>query len=164
MELNQYIIVACVIAIIAVIMVAVASTRSDSYFSPYKKKRLLTSPEIVFYHKLQGALKGTGLIVGFQVSMGALIDLKRNIEPKKRMGYLNRFNRKIVDYVIMSNKGEALLLIELDDRTHNKAKDELRDALTRSAGYSTLRYRGVKSVDIDQLRYDIIGEINKSKS
>ena len=45
-----------------------------------------------------------------------------------------------VDYVVEDRaSGRIMLLIELDDRTHNASKDRDRDQLTARAGYTTVR-------------------------
>lgn len=36
---------------------------------------------------------------------------------------------------------DVLLVIELDDRTHDAGQDRQRDAITKAAGYQTLRFQ-----------------------
>lgn len=163
MQQSSLILIAAVIAIIFVIAMTVRMLRTTAKFSPYKKRRLLTNPEVVMFSKIQRAVRGLELAVGFQVSMGALIDLKRTVEQRRRLGLRSKFDRKIVDFVLMDRDGYAVLLIELDDLTHSFSKDAARDALTRSAGYRTLRYRNVRGLSVEKLRADIMSELKIAK-
>ena len=53
----------------------------------------------------------------------------------------NRFDRKIVDFVAFEPiTGKIAFLIEIDDSSHNTARDAERDAITESAGYITIRH------------------------
>ena len=52
----------------------------------------------------------------------------------------NKFSQKIVDFVTDRRaSGDILALVESDDRSHNPLTDRLRDAMTVSAGYRTIR-------------------------
>lgn len=103
----------------------------------YHPKPLLTANEKEFLLRLQRALPG--LHVFPQVAMGALMSAK-TAPGESALQARARFAQKIVDYVICDSQLNVLGLIELDDRTHQRDKDAARDALTREAGYWTLRY------------------------
>ena len=151
---NEQIFAAVLAAAIIIILVIVIKTTGTSY-SPYTRKRLMTRPETVMYAKITEALRGSPYDLHAQVSMGAIIDVKKGVDRRKRLGLRNRFDRKIIDYVISNRNGYAVLLIELDDSSHILSKDMDRDRLTASAGYKTLRYRDVKSIPVSRLRSDI---------
>jgi len=75
-----------------------------------------------------------------QVSMGALLRPRSGLDQSTRQTTRNRFSSKRVDFVVEDRaSGRIMLLIELDDRTHDAAKDRDRDRLTRRAGYTTVR-------------------------
>jgi hypothetical protein len=75
-----------------------------------------------------------------QVSMGALMRPKSGLDKSTRQRTLNRFTSRRVDFVVEDRaSGRIMLLIELDDRSHNAAKDRDRDKLTGRAGYTTVR-------------------------
>ena len=62
----------------------------------------------------------------------------------------NTFSQKIVDFVIEDRASGAILaLVELDDRSHNAFRDRLRDAMTASAGYRTIRLPGGRLTTAD---------------
>jgi len=75
-----------------------------------------------------------------QVSMGALLRPIKGLSQKNSAKTRNRFSQKIVDYVLEDREtGEVVAIVELDDRTHDKTKDRERDAMTKAAGYLTIR-------------------------
>ena len=105
-------------------------------------RALLTEREVVFWHLLRRT--AAPLHVMPQVAMGALL---RTDSRTTR----NRFDRKIVDFVLLDDAGCVRLLIELDDRMHDAGRDAERDAMTAQAGYRTLRINGVAARDLHML-------------
>lgn len=78
--------------------------------------------------------------VHVQVAMGALLQPERGYNRSATLSARNRFSQKIVDFVIEDRASGAILaLVELDDRSHNPLTDRLRDVMTASAGYRTIR-------------------------
>ena len=75
-----------------------------------------------------------------QVCMGAILKTKFGLSNKQRMSARGRFSQKMVDYVLEDrHSGRILALVELDDRSHDALGDAARDAMTRTAGYLTIR-------------------------
>jgi hypothetical protein len=106
----------------------------------YKAKAVLTPNETEFYLRLKRALPRH--IVLAQVSMGALIQPGISSRENNQEFFKLRatFAQKIVDYVVCDAELNVLALVELDDKMHDKQKDAKRDAMTRAAGYTTLRF------------------------
>lgn len=99
---------------------------------------LMTSMEQRTIEHIENALPWAR--VHAQVSMGAILKPVRGLNRSKATSVRNRFSSKRVDYVIEHRAtGRVVLLIELDDRTHNRAADAARDRITAAAGYVTLR-------------------------
>lgn len=121
----------------------------------YSKKALLTDNETEFFLRLRAAA-GDDFVVLAQVSMGALMSPSNRVPRNQRAGVRSRFAQKIVDYVICSPRTmEVVALIELDDRTHSKHKDQQRDAMTRGAGYPTIRYESRHKPSIAAIKKDL---------
>jgi|GEM_PF-3130287 len=76
-----------------------------------------------------------------------------------RYAVRSRFDRKMIDYVLVDDAGKVRLLVELDDRTHDAARDAARDAMTARAGYVTLRVNGVVARDAYLLKGAINGAL-----
>ena len=92
-----------------------------------------------------------------QVAMGALVDCKKGLENKRRISVRNRFDRKIIDFVLEErSSGDVLALVELDDRTHMASKDKERDAITSAAGYRTIRLEAGMRLDRVSVRDRIL--------
>lgn len=131
----------CVLIMIAALVAVLLRTRSSS--GPIEPRPVMTQAELAFYRRLTPVLERIGGVDVFaQVSMGAIMEVSRSMEQSQRRALRNRFDRKVVDFVVTDEQSNVLLLIELDDRTHDADRDGARDQMTRSAGYPTLRIRG----------------------
>ena len=119
------------LAVAALIFLRLVQTlQGGSKQSDYRQKALLTPNEVEFYNRLKAAFPDHVILP--QVSMAALMEPTAS-DRKARTAALNRITSKRVEYVV-ANRHElsAIVLIELDDKTHKAARDEARDALTRS--------------------------------
>ena len=105
----------------------------------FKAKALLTDNELEFLCRLESAVPE--LRFHAQVSMGAILNPDLARDDRRYLPTRGRFSQKIVDFVAQSRKdGSIVALIELDDRTHNRANDAKRDAMLASAGYRIIRW------------------------
>jgi Protein of unknown function (DUF2726) len=111
-----------------------------SWLSRIQRKALLTPNEAEFFHRLQRALPAYSVFP--QVSFAALLTDDGTLSAKARWSVRAKFDRKIADFVICDRRTLAVVaLVELDDRTHTARADRQRDAMTRAAGYQTLRFQ-----------------------
>lgn len=77
-----------------------------------------------------------------QVAMGAIVQPANNLSPSNFHRERGRFSQKIIDFVAEDRAtGKIVVLIELDDRTHQIKRDAVRDRITRTAGYHTIRLK-----------------------
>jgi hypothetical protein len=91
-----------------------------------------------------------------QVSMGALMRPKSGLDKSTRQRTLNRCTSRRVDFVVEDRpSGRIMLLIELDDRSHDAAKDRDRDKLTGRAGYITVRLPAAERPTAESVRRPI---------
>lgn len=75
-----------------------------------------------------------------QVAMGALLKVPARMGHRVTPADRNAFSQKIVDFVVHDpTTGRVVALIEVDDGSHNAARDRIRDAMTDGAGYRTFR-------------------------
>ncbi|MES2258255.1 MAG: DUF2726 domain-containing protein [Pseudomonadota bacterium] len=142
-----YIGLACLVLVFIVVFLIIRKRKSAFQ---YIHTPLMTQNEIEFFSRLQRAVPD--LFIFPQVSMGALI--KPNM-PRKSKDYwpaLARVNQKRIDYTICNTDMELICLVELDDRTHDKAADALRDAYLDSAGIPTLRWESKKKPGIPEIQ------------
>ncbi|WP_230463514.1 DUF2726 domain-containing protein [Sphingobium sp. Cam5-1] len=75
-----------------------------------------------------------------QVAMGALLKAPASIGRRATSADRNAFSQKIVDFVVQDpTTGRVVALIEVDDGSHNAARDRIRDTMTGAAGYRPFR-------------------------
>ena len=117
---------------------------------------LLTDREVQFWRLLRRA--ADPLQVAPQVAMGALLNVEGAAHDGAG-GLRNRFDRKIVDFVLVDDDARVRLLVELDDRLHRRDRDAARDRMTARAGYRTLRISGVVARDFHLLRAAVDGAL-----
>ena len=102
-------------------------------------KEMLTSAERQFLVVLINALPD--FVICPQVAMGALLKVESGVENKQFWVTRNKFSQKIVDYAVVDpSDGRVLVLIELDDRSHDASRDRDRDAMLARAGYLVERF------------------------
>lgn len=133
--------------------------RKDPLLFRVRQRQFLTPNELDFAKRLAEAVEPSFRVMA-QVSMGALIEplIEATSESAPRGAYLSiraRYAQKVVDFVIADQNFRPLLLIELDDSTHDADRDAWRDAITTAAGYTTLRYESRAKPSPEQLRRDI---------
>ena len=122
-------------------VVAVGLTkRRQPWLSRIQRKTLLTPNEAEFFRRLQRALPA--YCVFPQVSFAALLTDDGKLSQRGRWSIRAHFDRKISDFVICDRQTLSVVaLVELDDRTHTANADRQRDAMTKAAGYQTIRFQ-----------------------
>ena len=122
----------------------------------FKSKVLLTANELEFLGRLEAAAPELRFCP--QVSMGALLDpaVPRS-DGKAYLRARGMFSQKIVDFVAQKRTdGTIVAIIELDDRTHDSAKDGKRDAMLVSAGYRVIRWHSKTKPDAGAIRAELM--------
>lgn len=136
------------IAVLLLLAIATRRTRKLAKLGDLvlTAKKPLTPFEIQMYTALASAVPE--FVVLAQVALSALLTTNRRADR-------NRFDRKVADFVICTKQLVPIVVIELDDSSHNKkqAADADRDAMLRNAGYQTIRYRNIPQ--LAQLKLDV---------
>lgn len=117
--------------------------RGASSSVSYARRPLMTAREREFFVLLRGALP-TDVEIYAQVSMGALIDVAKGARSDR-----NRFDRKVLDFVVCRAGGLVLYVVELDDRSHAAKSAQYRDTakndICAAAGLPLVRYQSVRT-------------------
>jgi len=116
----------------------------------YKSKRLLTQNEQEFFALLVGALPEHYVFP--QVSFGALLQPDTSSRNNQFHRTRGTFSQKIADYVICTKELRVLAIVELDDRSHNSARDGKRDAMLKQAGYTVIRWHSRNKPTGEEIR------------
>jgi hypothetical protein len=136
------------LAILALVVLAVARRfRREANFA-YKPCDILTPNEAEFFGRLRAAFPD--YYVFPQVAMSAIIAPKGY--ARNRRAAFNRIAQKRVDFAICTDCLQLLVLVELDDRSHDARRDAMRDAMTRSAGIRTVRFSSTRRPSVAEIR------------
>lgn len=140
-------IVAC-----ALVLAAVFKSLTGSGGPPApERRRFLTPRESAMLAAIERILPAHR--VHAQVAMGALLQVPRRAGRRATPADRNSFSQKVVDFVIQDRASDAVVaLIEVDDHTHDSARDRARDAMTSRAGYRTIRIPGRTKPTLAEVR------------
>jgi len=121
------------------------ATIKDLEKMPYKKKLLLTKNEWSFYKALKPAADELGYTVLAKIRVADLVEVTTS-DRSEWQKYFNKVNKKHIDFALAKPDNlQIVLLIELDDNTHNdtqKKRDEFIEDLYKQTGYKLLRTKG----------------------
>lgn len=99
---------------------------------PYRRAELLTRYEAAFYKELRRCAERRGLHVLAKVRMADLISVQSG--TRDYQSWFNRISQKHADFVLCDPKDlEAALVVELDDKTHDRPDRRARDRFVDSA-------------------------------
>jgi very-short-patch-repair endonuclease len=119
---------------------------------PVYARPVLTEAERGFYAQLRVAVPQFAVLC--QVQISRFVEVK---DVTHRLEILNRYNRLSADFVICAEDFRPLLVVELDDSSHDRpaqrARDAKKDAVLAAAGVPIVRFRGM--VSVDRLREDL---------
>lgn len=144
----------------ALLMVIIIVTKSkNNSVNRYKLNKIMTDNELEFFKRLSDALPG--LYIFPQVAMSALIKPTAT-NQKARLISFRQISQKRVDWAIYSRSMKLVCVVELDDSTHNKKNDALRDAALKTAGVETIRWESREKPNIQQIRSKIEYLVSKN--
>lgn len=126
----------------------------NRYNFPYEKKYILTNNEYNFYKNLKNIAKKYNVQILAKVRLADLIDVKKGKYNAKQWGYyFNRIKSKHIDFVLVDDM-KVIMLIELDDRTHQRQdrinRDDFIDMVTSNCGYELIHTLG-ETTEIDKV-------------
>ena len=144
-----------IVALIALIVLVtlIRGTRARSAGYAYHRKPLLSPWERAAFSTLAGQLR-PGQHLCPQVRVADLLTVIAR-DPSARQTAHNRVASKSVDFVVVDiATGDARLVIELDDRSHDRPdrrdRDALVDAALRVAGIPIVRFRPGQRIDLGE--------------
>lgn len=120
----------------------------------YRRRKLMTDNESEFFGRLVVALPDHYIFP--QVAMSALLEAASN-DKKKALSDRLRIAQQRVDYLVCTKSCEVVAVVELDDKTHSRTKDELRDSRLEQAGIRTIRFQARSKPKVDAIRTMVLG-------
>ena len=148
-------VVAVLVGVLLSVLWATRMQMSPMFSRTVRGRNLLTGNEKEFYGRLKRALSSNYEVMP-QVAMAALMETTL---PEGHPHYWESrklFSQKIVDFLVCT-KGtlDIVAVIELDDITHDAAKDARRDELMLMAGIRTVRWHSRRKPTVEQIRQAI---------
>jgi hypothetical protein len=115
-------------------------------FCAYQRKKILTKNEYYFYTKLKEVTNKYNLQILTKIRLADLIEVKPYSINRNEWGtYFNKIKAKHIDFAIVDNM-KVLLIIELDDQSHNNIerieRDKFVDDNLTACGYKIVHTRG----------------------
>jgi hypothetical protein len=143
-----------VIFVACLILVVLAARKGKSRAGTYRRRKLMTDNEEEFFGRLVVALPDHYVFP--QVAMSAMLQPASTDDRTAHSDRL-RIAQQRVDYVVCTKSCDIAAVIELDDRIHSQAKDQLRDARLEQAGIRTVRFQSRNKPKADAIRAMILG-------
>ena len=106
-------------------------TSKINYREAYKPCQLLTKHELQEYFKLKQYADARGWLICPKVRLRDLIEPKRGTGKKQTL--INKIQSKHVDFVLVDQSMNVIGVLELDDKTHDRADRKERDGFVREA-------------------------------
>ena len=130
----------------------------------YKARQLMTENEAEFFGRLVVALPDHYIFP--QVAMTALIEAASKDKKTAHSDRL-RIAQQRADFVVCDRSCRVVAVVELDDRTHSRSKDKIRDARLEQAGLRSVRFQSTSKPSVGALRAAVllvgaVGEASKS--
>ena len=117
-----------VIVVIAILKELLRPTRKRTGPEDYQRKiSLLTRAERSFYDALRDAVDGQ-LVIMTKVRLADIVDVRRGMSGRQWQSAFNRIQSKHIDFVLCDPQQlDVKAVVELDDRSHEKPKQQARD-------------------------------------
>jgi hypothetical protein len=146
--------------VLVVCVAAIAALRKKPNVTgawPVYARPVLSEVERHLFHRLVEALPEKLILP--QVQLCRFVEV-RNVP--RRLAVLNRYNRLSADFVICNADAVVERVVELDDRSHNRAaarsRDAKKDAVLKSAGIPIVRFQARAIPSVVDLRQLVFGE------
>jgi len=146
--------VGVVVALLLGAIGVVLSVFSGARVGKYRSRALMTDNELEFFFRLSKALPHH--LVFPQVSLQALVEAASSDKKTAHADRL-RIAQQRADYVVCNPAGAVIVVVELDDSTHEAKRDAVRDARLKQAGIKTVRYHAKAKPSSAAIQQDILG-------
>lgn len=126
------------IGVILLILALQAMKRTAAGRLPVVAKPLMTASERQILALLEGAVPHAR--VHAKVCMSAIVKTAQGLSQRERMSVRGRFSQKMIDFVLEDRAtGRIIALVEHGKRQTSSEERAKRDAITRAAGYLSIR-------------------------
>ena len=152
--MNSIIFVLLLVVVLAIAVVtAVAAQKAKTVTGSYRARQLMSENELEFFGRLTKAVPE--YFVFPQVAMSAILRANSTDRKTAHRDFL-RIAQQRVDYLVCKADGSIVAVIELDDKTHQAARDKVRDERLQQAGLRTLRFESRNKPAVHVLRTALV--------
>ena len=123
----------------------------------YQSRKLLSKRELQEYFKLKQYADAKGWLICPKVRLWDLIEPKRGAGKKQTL--INKIQSKHVDFVLVDQSMNVIGVLELDDKTHDRADRKQRDSFVRDA----LEGAGITMIQTRSITPETLNEFEKAK-
>lgn len=145
---NSYIHVA-IIGLFLLYLLVLRKHGRENYGKAYRKRLLLTKNEWKNYMFIKPILEREGLRICPKVRLLDLVEPKNCPDARRYQILLNKVQSNHVDFVVCDEKLNVLLILELDDSSHDteprKKRDNFVDTVLTGAGYQIPHVRNCQA-------------------
>jgi len=151
-----------VLGIVTVVITAFfkrsGKTVETDYSAYNAKSTILTKGEFSFYMVLRQIL-GEKYFIYPKVGMSDFIEVKAG---EGYQGAFNRIRSKHVDFLICDKSSKVLLIVELDDTSHQRPRaqraDRFKDGLFEAVGIRCVRFKAQRSYNIEEVKRALLSK------
>lgn len=134
---------------------------ADEVRDRYNAVPLLTPTEASFYPTLESIASRHGYLLFIKVRLADIARTARADDYNTYMKYFGKVKSKHVDFVLCDSNFLPLVVVELDDKSHenkrNYENDLLKDAVLESIGISVVRVPVADSYSRRAIEREICG-------
>lgn len=130
-------IVGTVLVIVAALAIFLLPGRGETGAHYQAKREFMTPPEQKLYQLMRQALPEHQVFA--QVAFSQIF-LALGGERKERNSKFGHAKQKVADFVVCTKDFKMLAVVELDDPTHTRDRDEAKDAIVKEAGLRMVRW------------------------
>lgn len=132
MDYMPYVLIFILVFVLMLVKSFISKNNKKNNIS-YKKKYLLTKNEYNFFYKLKPIAEKYNLSILCKIRLADLIEPAYHADRHEWYAAFNKIKSKHIDFVLTTQNMNVLLLIELEDSSHDKAERIERDNFVKSA-------------------------------
>lgn len=150
MKTDEILLLIAVVSFIIFVVWLVRRRKAPDITKLYDPVPILTDREFEFYERLRPVAEEFGLQIFTKIRLADLIVPKPKAENPFWMECFNKIRSKHIDFALADENAAIVMLIELDDSTHDRPdraeRDDFVNAVLENTGYILIRTYGETDV------------------
>jgi len=146
LKTDEILLLIAVVSFIIFVIWLVRRRKAPDITKLYDPVPILTDREFEFYERLRPVAEEFGLQIFTKIRLADLIVPKPKAENPFWMECFNKIRSKHIDFALADENAAIVMLIELDDSTHDRPdrveRDDFVNAVLENTGYILIRTYG----------------------